>query len=324
MSVQGQSPDPPMHTLLSPKRPNPCKLHPLSSGYAAMPKLTLVAIAATLYATAALAVPDFAPTASSAWYAYSREWMPPISGPGPVTQDKSHPRVSNDDFRATGKQPTPPFADTSNPILRPWAADALRKLNAETLSGRPFISQLATCRPLGALAFVLEPMTRPMFIIQSAKEVTLINESFSEVRHVYLADRRRPNLKLSWQGDSIGHYEGDTLVIDTVGFNDKTYVDGFKTPHTTQLHTTERFHLVNGRNELQVDVHVEDTGAFTTAWNAMMRYRKFELVAARAKQTGVQLAALATSGGGAAERGDLRRQPQFTDVRPWLLRASRR
>jgi hypothetical protein len=95
-----------------------------------MPKLPLVVIAATLYATAALAVPDFAPTASSAWYSYSCEWMPPASGPGPVMQDKAHPRVSNDDFRATGQQPTPPFADASNPILQPWAADSLRKLNA--------------------------------------------------------------------------------------------------------------------------------------------------------------------------------------------------
>jgi hypothetical protein len=263
-----------------------------------MPKLPLAAIAATLYATVyasgALAVPDFAPTASSAWYSYSREWMPPLKGSGPVLQDKAHPRVSNDDFRATGRQPTPPFSDASNPILQPWAAAALRKLNAETLSGRPFISALATCRPLGALAFDLSPMTRPMFIIQSAKAVTLINESFSEIRHIYLTDKHRPNVKPSWEGDSIGHYEGDTLVVDTVGFNDKTYVDGFKTPHTTQLHTIERFQLVNGGSELQVDVHVEDPGAFTTAWDATMRYRKFELVAERAKQTGVQLAALAT------------------------------
>jgi hypothetical protein len=61
-------------------------------------------------------------------------------------QDKAHPRVSNDDIRATGQQPTPPFADVSNSILQPWAAEALRKLSAETLSGRPFIPQLATCR----------------------------------------------------------------------------------------------------------------------------------------------------------------------------------
>ncbi len=259
-----------------------------------MPKLTALSLAATLYATSALAIPNFAPTSSSAWYSWSREWMPPPTGPGPVMQDKAHPRVSNDDFRATGKQPTPPLSDPGNPILQPWAADSLRKVNAETLSGRVFVSQLALCRPLGALAFDLSPMTRPMFIVQSAKEVLLINESFNEVRHIYLTDRHAPNLKPSWEGDSIGHYEGDTLVVDTIGFNDKTWADGFRTPHTTQLHTIERFHLVDGGKELQVDVHVEDPGAFTTPWNALMRYRKFELVAQRAKQAGVQLAVLAT------------------------------
>lgn len=259
-----------------------------------MKKLTALSLAATLHATSALAIPDFAPTASSSWYSHSREWMAPANGAGPVMQDRAHPRVSNDDFRATGKQPTAPFADAGNPILKPWAAESLHRLNAETLAGRPFISQLATCYPLGALAFVLSPMTRPMFILQSPKEVLLINESFNEVRHVTLTDRHDPVPGRSWEGDSIGHYEGDALVIDTIGFNDKTFVDGFKTPHTTQLHVIERFHLVDGGKELQVDVHVEDPGAFTTPWNALMRYRKFELVAERAKEAGVQLAALAT------------------------------
>jgi hypothetical protein len=82
--------------------------------------------------------------------------------------------------------------------------------------------------------------------------------------------------------------------VDTIGFNDKTYIDGFHTPHTTRLHTIERFHLVDGGNELQIDFHVEDPGAFTTPWNAVMRYRKYELVARNAARSGVQLAALAT------------------------------
>lgn len=258
-----------------------------------MRMLPLTALA-LLYATAAAAVPDFAPSASTGWYSYSRDFMPPPSGPGPVQQDRAHPRVTNDDFRATGRQPTYAYPDTDNPVLQPWAAESLKRINAETLSGKPFISQHATCRPIGALAFLLEPMTRPMYIVQAPHEVVLILESFGEVRHIYLADRHRAGLKPSWEGDSIGHYEGDTLVVDTTGFNDKTYADGFKTPHTTQLHVIERFHLVDGGKELQVDVHVEDPGAFTTPWNAVQRYRKFELVATRAKQAGVQLAALAT------------------------------
>ncbi len=249
----------------------------------------------TVSATAANAVPDFAPTASSGWFAYTREFLaPPGGGPGPVMQDPKYPRVTNDDFRATGKQPTNAIGDTTNPILQPWAADVIRKFNAQALSGNPVIGQHAECRAIGVTNFILEPMTRPMFILQGKNEVTFILESFGEVRHVFLTDRHTPNLKPSFYGESIGHYEGDTLVVDTIGFNDKTYIDGFHTPHTTQLHTIERFHLVDGGRELQVDVRVEDPGAFTMPWNAMMRYRQFELVARNARRSGVQLAALAT------------------------------
>src|SRR5881392_3801710 len=79
----------------------------------------------------------------------------------------------------------------------------------------------------------------------------------------------------SWYGESIGHYEnGDTLVVDTIGFNDKTYVDNYRTPHTTKLHVVERFKLVEGGEALEVDVRVEDPGAFTMAWSARQRYRR--------------------------------------------------
>jgi hypothetical protein len=115
----------------------------------------------------------------------------------------------------------------------------------------------------------------------------------------------------------------DTLVIDTVGFNDKTYVDGFKTPHTTQLHTIERFHLVDGGSELQLDVHVEDPGAFTTRGtrrcaiansNWLRRVRNRRACSSRLWRLRRR----------AAERGDLRRQPEFADVRAGLRGPARR
>ncbi|HEX5279289.1 MAG TPA: hypothetical protein VFW28_04340 [Micropepsaceae bacterium] len=259
-----------------------------------MRSLTAALLLTAFSATAANAIPNFAPAASSGWFAYSRDFMRPASGPGPIQQDRNHPRVTNDDFRATGKQPTNAIADLSNPVLLPWAREVVRKFNDQALAGIPVVSQHAQCRAVGVTNFDLEPMTRPMFILQGKNEVTLILESFGEVRHVFLTDHHSQNLKPSWYGESIGHYEGDTLVVDTIGFNDKTEIDGFHTPHTTQLHTVERFHLVDGGRELQIDVHVEDLGAFTTPWNAVQRYRQFELVARNAKQSGVQLTALAT------------------------------
>lgn len=259
-----------------------------------MRTLTTAILLTALSATSAYAIPNFAPTASSGWFAYTREFMRPPSGPGPVMQDPKYPRVTNDDFRATGKQPTNAIADLTNPILQPWAAEVVRKVNARALAGTPVVGQHAQCRAIGVTNFDLEPMTRPMFILQGKNEVTLILESFGEVRHIFLTDHHSANLKPSWYGESIGHYEGDTLVVDTTGFNDQTDIDGFHTPHTARLHTIERLHLVDGGRELQIDFHVEDPGAFTTPWNAVMRYRQYEIVARNAKRSGVQLAALAT------------------------------
>jgi hypothetical protein len=95
------------------------------------------------------------------------------------------------------------------------------------------------------------------------------------VRHIYLTDRHSANVKPSWFGESIGHYEnGDTLVVDTIGLNDKTFVDSYRTPHTTQLHVVERFRIVDEGKALDVSIHVEDSGAFTTPWNARQHYRR--------------------------------------------------
>jgi hypothetical protein len=69
----------------------------------------------------------------------------------------------------------------------------------------------------------------------------MILTSFGDVRRVYLADKHSANVKTSWYGESIGRYEGDTLVVDTIGLDDRTLVDGFGTPHTKELHVIERY-----------------------------------------------------------------------------------
>ena len=222
------------------------------------------------------APPDFAPDASIGWYSYNRIFIPPASGAGPVQQDPSHPYVSNDEFRVTGKQPTAQLADLSNPILQPWAREVVRKRNELVLAGKPANPPHASCWPVGVPGFLLRPMTQAMYFIQAPKEVLMILSSKVEIRHIHLTDKHSDNLKTSWYGESIGHYEGDALVVDTVGLDDRTWVDGFGTPHTKQLHVIERFHLIEGGKVLQADVHVEDPGAFTMPWNAIQHFRQYE------------------------------------------------
>src|SRR5262245_27845451 len=93
--------------------------------------------------------PDFAPNSTIGWYNYSRQFIAPPSGPGPMQQDPEHPFVSNDEFRVTGRQPTAQMADLNNPILQPWARDIIRKRNELVLAGRPANPPHASCWPVG-------------------------------------------------------------------------------------------------------------------------------------------------------------------------------
>jgi hypothetical protein len=106
--------------------------------------------------------------------------------------------------------------------------------------------------------------------------VVMILSSKQEVRHIYLTDKHSSNVKPSWYGESIGRYEGDTLVVDTIGIDERTWVDGFGTPHTKDLHVIERFRLVEDGAVLEADVRVEDPGAFTMPWNGIQRFRQYE------------------------------------------------
>jgi hypothetical protein len=225
-------------------------------------------------ALAADTTPNFAPDSRTGWLAQDDEFIPPPSGPGPVRSDPAHPYIS---FYKLRSNPHPTFrvANLSNPILQPWTREALRKANARAQSGKVASIPKERCWPVGVPAFLLLPAT-PVYFIQTAKQVVMIWMQDHQVRHVYLNVPHSANLKPSWYGESVGHYEDDTLVVDTVGLSRRTFVDNYLTPHTDQLHVVERFRMVNDGKTLEVNVHVEDPGAFTTPWDAIQRYRRVE------------------------------------------------
>jgi hypothetical protein len=241
-----------------------------------------VAVASSAIGADTAAIPNFAPDNVTGWIAgdpngenpVGQDFIPPESGPGPVTNDKAYPHVDDGAARRNGSQPTYRVADLNNPILQPWVKEALRRENARALSGKPDFTPKERCWPIGVPGWLLYPV-RPVWFLQTPKEVTMIWEEDHMVRHVILTDKHSSNPKPSWFGESIGHYEnGDTLVIDTVGLNDKTFVDSYRTPHTTQIHVVERYRLVDGGKAIEASVRVEDPGAFTMAWNARQHYRR--------------------------------------------------
>ena len=240
-------------------------------------------------------VPDFAPSASVGWVAFAPNWMPPQSGQGPVRDDPAHKRVSNDDFRASGAQPSFPVGDLNSPILQPWAREEMRKYNERVLSGKAAYSRQASCWPIGVPGFALYPV-QPVYFVQTPKEVLMIWQADHQVRHVYLNAMHSAHPKVTDYGESIGHYEGDTLVVDTIGINTRTFVDNYETPHSDRLHVVERFHMTDSGKVLEVDVHVEDPGAFTMPWGAMQKYHRVEPGVADVKESASLVSSTADAG----------------------------
>ena len=222
------------------------------------------------------AIPNFNPDGETGWTQdrpTSDDFLPhdKSAGPGPVESDPAHPYVPNGAGQSTYR-----VADLTNPILKPWVIPQMKKANDDVLAGKvPFIAR-ERCWPAGVPAWDIYNRSQPVHIFQAKDQVLLVNELYASTRHVYLNVPHSKNPKLSWYGESVGHYEGDTLVVDTIGLNDRTFVDNYRTPHTDQLHVVERFRMLDGGKTLEVKVQVDDPGAFNMPWTARSTWRRIK------------------------------------------------
>jgi hypothetical protein len=189
----------------------------------------------------------------------------PPSGQGPVLSVVATGTKTNDNG-AVYRQ-----GDYKAAILQPWAAEAVRAHAQSEHEGKPVRSAKETCWPMG-VPYILELNLRAE-IIANGNEIVFLYEELMDHRIVRLNAEHPANLKPSWYGDSVGYWDGDTLVVDTVGLNNRTWIDGFGTPHTDKIRVVERYHLLNP-NTLEVLFTVDDPGAFTAPWSAIATYRK--------------------------------------------------
>ena len=119
------------------------------------------------------------------------------------------------------------------------------------------------CLPPGTPRIYFHP--RPFEIIHTPGRVLISYEYQQLLRAIYTDGRaHRTDLAPSWMGDSTGHWEGDTLVVESVNFNDKTWIDRRGVPHSDQLHVEERFY--RNDDQLIIDITVNDPIAFTEPW----------------------------------------------------------
>jgi len=190
----------------------------------------------------------------------------------PVGNDPAHPFVPN----GTARQPTFRIADLSNPNLKPWVKEHMKKDNDEVLAGKIAFTPRSACQPAGVPGFMTYGGPNPLYFVQTPKEVWMIYSGDQQVRRIYMDVPHSANPKPSWYGESVGRYEGDTLVIDTIAQNERTVVDPYRTPHSAKLHVVERWKMIEGGAAMEVSFTVEDADAFYEPWWGSRRYRRVE------------------------------------------------
>jgi hypothetical protein len=253
-------------------------------------------VAAPASSGRAASIPDL----SGIWGRWFTFEQPP-SGPGPVVS-----RLR----RADGTMILSVVGDYANPILKPAAAATIKRIGEMELSGNVLPNPHNQCWP-EPTPFTLS-IQLGMQLIQQKDQVVLLYLSDHNVRHVRLNVPHSTQPVPSWQGESVGHYEGDTLVIDTIGqkVGRLSMIDRYGTPFSPALHVIERYRLVDGKTArdlqlkhesvyfgagksappinaygrgdidpdpakpgLQVEITVEDPATFTTPWTAFVTYR---------------------------------------------------
>lgn len=238
------------------------------SGFVSRQALLLTgAIAAASFATEAAAQPGYVPVlqnGNSVWQHGFGGVFPPVPGSAlPVQQDPGRVLIAGRTWH---------IADLSNPNLKDWARDAMKKDIAEIDAGKTQFTASSSCLPPGVPNFWQSG--GPFLIVQGRDKVVLIDEAGPVLRHVYLNVPHTQNPKPSWMGESVGWYEGDTLVVDTIGQSTKTLVDRFGTPHSDKLHVVERWRLIEQGLTLRVDITVDDPETFHQPWKTYQVYRR--------------------------------------------------
>jgi hypothetical protein len=168
----------------------------------------------------------------------------------------------------TGKDPNAPVAPASVvnvpgrelPPYQPWAA----KKVLESFNKRGIDDPNALCLPPGVPRTALIALF-PLEIIQTPRKIVIVHEYMGVFRLIPLNAKHPEDLEPTYMGDSVGHWEGDTLVVDVTGFNDKTWLGPTGSFHSEALHVTERYTRVD-KDRINYDVIMEDPKVFTKPW----------------------------------------------------------
>jgi hypothetical protein len=200
--------------------------------------------------------PDGKPDLTGVWQGGSTvrgSWDEANSGFGVGGSGKNPdaPPVVGSNERPAGREAAP---------YQEWAA----KKVLESFNKRAIDDPTALCLPPGVPRSAMLGLF-PQKIVQTPKEIVILYEYMSTFRMIPLNAKHPDDLLPSYMGDSVGHWEGGTLVVDVIGFNDRTWLAGTGTFHSEALHVTERYTRVD-RDRIDYEVTMDDPKVFTKPW----------------------------------------------------------
>ena len=162
------------------------------------------------------------------------------------------------------------------PPMTPWGLAKFKEVKSSFGAHQYPIEEandpvLRKCNPPGVPRVYMHPF--PFQFIQTPGEIVMLFEVDSLRREIYTDGKPRDaGLVPLWMGSSIGTWEGDTLVVDTINFNDKTWIDRIGHPHSDQLHVIERFRRPD-HDHLIDDMTIDDPKAYTKPWTAHLEFK---------------------------------------------------
>lgn len=172
-------------------------------------------------------------------------------GVGGTGKDAAVPVVVSSNDRPAGRQSAP---------YQPWAAQKV----LEEFNRRGIDDPTAICLPPGLPRTSMLGLF-PQQIVQTPRQIVILYEYMNVFRVIPINAKHPDDMTPSYMGDSTARWEGDTLVVDVTGFNDKTWLAGTGTFHSDELHITERYTRVN-KDRINYDVTMEDPKVLTQPW----------------------------------------------------------
>jgi hypothetical protein len=164
------------------------------------------------------------------------------------------------------------IGDPTNPNLKPAAAEAVKAMGDRWRAGEIVNVATELCG-LSGVPHVLTLFGLVQFL-QESEQITILYERDHQIRRVYMNQKHSENPNPDWYGESVGHYEGDVLVVDTIGLGENSLIDRFGVPQTTKTHVVERYQIDEGGKALSVHVTVSDPNMFHMPWSGTITYSR--------------------------------------------------